>query len=221
MNDGTITNWQNSALPEWYNKNMKNSADLYEYAKLFAFNKEDSLLDLGCGDATLLKIAAPLCGKVCGVDISDEQLARAKAALADFPNAELVRATLQEIDFPAESFTKVSMRKAIHHLTNHEKSIMIDKVFKWLKPGGIFIVEDMITSFEFRLKDEFRPLIEAEAAEYYGERWESFKDAFFTTMYAELPCDLSKMINRLLHGRFHIKRVNTITCFMCTIISQK
>lgn len=221
MNDGTITNWQNQALPEWYNKNMKDTASLSAYAKLFDFSKDDTLLDLGCGDGSLLQMAAPFCAGVTGLDISDSQLAAAKQNIAGFNNANLVRSTLQEADFPAESFTKISMRKAIHHLTNDEKSIMIDKIYKWLKPGGIFVVEDMFTSFDFNLKDEFRPLIEAEADIYYGEKWPMFKDAFFTTMYAELPCDLSKMMNRLLHGRFHILKINIITCFMATIIAQK
>lgn len=221
MNDGTTTNWHDSALPEWYNKNMKNIADLENYAKLFNFNKEDALLDLGCGDGTLLKIAAPLCASVCGVDISKEQLTRSKEILQNFDNTALYEIPLQEADFPTESFTKISMRKAIHHLTDSEKDIMLSKIYKWLKPGGLFIVEDMITSFNLQLKSDFLNLAEEEASVYYGQNWPAFKKAFFTTMDKELPCDLATMTNLLLKNKFHIRQIDIITCFMSTLTAQK
>ena len=123
MKGGTTTDWREQELAQWYNKNMRGS--LEGYASLFGFDKNDAVLDLGCGDGTLLAIAAQQGARVTGVDISDVQLAASRQALKGVKGATLIKSTLQEVNFPEQSFTKVSIRKAIHHLTNDEKGLLI------------------------------------------------------------------------------------------------
>lgn len=221
MSDGTKINWQDVSLPEWYNKNMLNEAAMEKYALLFDFNSNDDVLDLGCGNGALFTHAAPKVKTCTGLDISDAQLDIARKNLSAFSNIKYVKSTLQEADFPANSFTKVSIRKAIHHLTNDEKGILINKVCQWLKPGGIFIIEDLITTFALHRKDERRDLIEAEASVYYGERWPQLRDAFLTTLYVELPCDIAQLTHHLLFTGFNVRKVINHTSFMCTVVAQK
>lgn len=219
MKGGTTTDWREKELAQWYNQNMRGS--LEGYAALFGFEKADHVLDLGCGDGTLLAIAAQQGARVTGVDISDEQLHAARAALKGVKGASLIKQTLQEINFPDNSFTKVSIRKAIHHLTNDEKGLLIDKIYHWLKPGGILIIEDMILTFALHRRDENRPLVEKDAAIYYGVNWPDFRDAFYTTMYQELPCDLAQLSHHLLFTGFHILKIASPACFMSTVIAEK
>lgn len=219
MKGGTTTDWREKELAQWYNQNMRGS--LEGYAALFGFEKADHVLDLGCGDGTLLAIAAQQGARVTGVDISDEQLHAARAALKGVKGASLIKQTLQEVNFPDNSFTKVSIRKAIHHLTNDEKGLLIDKIYHWLKPGGILIIEDMILTFALHRRDENRPLVEKDAAIYYGVNWPDFRDAFYTTMYQELPCDLAQLSHHLLFTGFHILKIVSPACFMSTVIAEK
>ena len=219
MKGGTTTDWREKELAQWYNHNMRGS--LEGYAALFGFEKADHVLDLGCGDGTLLAIAAQQGARVTGVDISDEQLHAARAALKGVKGASLIKQTLQEINFPDNSFTKVSIRKAIHHLTNDEKGLLIDKIYHWLKAGGILIIEDMILTFALHRRDENRPLVEKDAAIYYGVNWPDFRDAFYTTMYQELPCDLAQLSHHLLFTGFHILKIASPACFMSTVIAEK
>lgn len=221
MNDGTKINWQDVSLPSWYNKNMLTAALMEEYAALFNFQKTDKVLDLGCGEGTFLKLAAPHVESGIGLDISDTQLALTREKLAPYGNMGVVVSTLQDAEFEPESFSKVSIRKAIHHLNNDEKGILIDKVFKWLKPGGIFIIEDLIATFALDRKDERRDIIEAEAAIYYGDNWSTIRDAFLTTLYVELPCDIAQLTHHLLFTGFNIRQIINRTCFMGTVIAQK
>lgn len=219
MTSGTQTDWSKKDLAQWYNANMR--GNISAYASLFGFCEEDKVLDLGCGDGTLLSIAASKGAKVV-VDISDEQLELSKQKLANVSDYKLVKISLQEIDFPSHSFTKISIRKAIHHLTNDEKGVLLDKIYKWLVPGGIVIIEDMILSFALHKREENLALVEREAIEYYGkEKWPGFRDAFFTTMFKELPCDLAQLTHHLLFVGFHIPKIITQTSFMATVIAEK
>lgn len=219
MSNGTTTDWKEASLPAWYNQNMQ--GDIAGYARLFQFGPQDKVLDLGCGNGTLLSIAAQQGAHVTGVDISETQLALAQQALASQPAARLIHKSLQEVDFPSDSFTKVSARKAIHHLTNDEKGKLIDKIHHWLVPGGKLIIEDMILSFALHRVEENLPLIEQDAARYYGEKWPYVKDAFYTTLYKELPCDWAQMTHHLLFTGFHIKQIIPATCFIATVIAEK
>ncbi len=221
MNDGTKINWQDVSLPAWYNKNMLDQKSMREYVALFGFTKEDEVLDLGCGEGTFFTHAAPVVKSCVGLDISDAQLDLARQKLSSFSNITLVKNTLQEASFQPESFTKISIRKAIHHLNNDEKGILIDKACKWLKPGGILIIEDLITTFALDRKDDRRDIIEQEALAYYGERWPQLRDAFLTTLYVELPCDIAQLTHHLLYTGFNIRRIINHTCFMATVVAQK
>jgi cyclopropane fatty-acyl-phospholipid synthase-like methyltransferase len=221
MSNGTETDWQSNSLPEWYNKYMLGHDSMKQYASLFKFNNEDKVLDLGCGDGTLLKIASPVIKSGIGVDLSDIQLDIANKNLKNLRNITLWKNTLQEIALTSNSFTKVSIRKAIHHLNNDEKGILIDKVYKCLNENGIFIIEDLITMFALHRKDERLTLIENSAAKYYGNQWPKVRDAFFTTLNIEQPADIAQITYHLLFTGFHILKIINHTPFMTTIIAQK
>ncbi len=222
QNDGTKTDWKDSALPEWYNKNLVNNEEMLAYAALFDFKKDDSVLDLGCGDGTFLSIAAAKTARATGVDLSPTQLEVTRQKLAAFPNTEVIASSFEDLDLPAQSFTKISIRKAIHHLTEEQKEVLCAKVFNWLKPGGIFIIEDMITMFDINTKTSRRALVEKEAALFYGaQKWEMMREAFFTTLEKELPTDIARMTNYLLKAGFNILKIANKNSLIATVTAQK
>lgn len=94
-----------------------------------------AVLDLGCGNG--LPTTARLAGQfqVTGVDVSGEQLARARQHV---PDACLIRADIATVDFPAESFDAVTAFFSIIHLPREEHAGLFGSVARWLRPGGYF-----------------------------------------------------------------------------------
>lgn len=219
--NGTQTNWQQASLAQWYNKNMLGEEGMKHYASLFNFTADDKVLDLGSGDGTLLNIAAPIIESGAGVDMSDEQLEISKQKLSKFNNVKFIKSTFQNLNFDNGSFTKISMRKSLHHLVNDEKGALLHKCNNWLKPGGLIIIEDAITSFALYRKEERKDLIEEEAKKYYGEKWPELRDAVYTTLNEEYPCDLAQLTHHLLFTGFNILQVIKHTSFICTVTAQR
>ncbi len=69
--------------------------------------------------------------------------------------------------------------------------------------------------------DERKGLIEAEAAAYYGDRWPQMREAFYTTLQRELPCDIAQLTHHLLFTGFNIRKIINRNFFMTTVIAQK
>ncbi len=95
------------------------------------------VLDLGCGcgvpDARLLTERF----RVTGVDISDVQVERAKRFV---PGARFLRADLTEVRFRPGSFGGVLCLYALIHVPLDEQRPLLERVFRWLMPGGYFLV---------------------------------------------------------------------------------
>jgi cyclopropane fatty-acyl-phospholipid synthase-like methyltransferase len=93
------------------------------------------VLDLGCGNG---EKTARLAGSfdVTGVDISEQQLRLARAAL---PRATFVQADFTELDYPREAFDAVTAFYSISHVPREEHAELFARVAGWLRPGGLFL----------------------------------------------------------------------------------
>jgi SAM-dependent methyltransferase len=93
------------------------------------------LLDLGCGNGAKI---ARLAGRfeVVGVDLSEEQLRLARAAV---PEATFVQADIGEVDFPAGSLDAVTAFYSIVHVPRDEHPALFGRIVRWLRPGGLFL----------------------------------------------------------------------------------
>lgn len=99
--------------------------------------KGDCLLDIGCGDGTftvLLKQAAEA-GKIFGVEIAEEAVAKAKE--------KGIRATILDIDtndlpFEDNYFDMIYCGELIEHLFNPDH--LLKEIHRVLKPGGKCII---------------------------------------------------------------------------------
>ena len=95
------------------------------------------VLDLGCGYGWHCVYALEHgAAAVTGVDISEKMLAVAREkTTAD--NAVYLRAAMEDVDFPAESFDVALSSLALHYVASFAD--MAQKVHRWLKPGGNFV----------------------------------------------------------------------------------
>jgi cyclopropane fatty-acyl-phospholipid synthase-like methyltransferase len=94
------------------------------------------VLDLGCGAGlpSMRRLAESF--SVVGVDISAEQIARARR---NVPGAQLLRADVREVDFRTASFDGVCALYSIAHVPREDHAGLFASVRRWLRPGGVFL----------------------------------------------------------------------------------
>ncbi len=95
------------------------------------------VLDLGCGcgvpDAQLLSRRF----EVVGVDISEVQIARARRLV---PQATFFHSDMTRIRFLNASFDGAICFYSIIHVPLAEQPDLIDRVGRWIRPGGPFVM---------------------------------------------------------------------------------
>lgn len=107
-------------------------------------NDAATVLELGCGAGVpatryLLQSEKPVI-HVTGNDLSTAQLDRARSNLA--PYAErltLVQGDMLSLSFADNSFDAVTGFYSIIHLPREEQTQLLQKIVRWLKPGGAFL----------------------------------------------------------------------------------
>ena len=97
------------------------------------------LLEFGCGTGSTAIIHAPHVRQMTAIDFSESMLdiARGKAAEAGVSNLRFEQADIAGFSAPDASYDMVLGLSILHLLA--DKDAVIAKVFRLLKPGGLFI----------------------------------------------------------------------------------
>ncbi len=108
----------------------------------------DRVLDLGCGPATQLEVAAALNPEVdfVGVDLSEPMLERGRAILAQqgLTNVELTHGDITRLEFDDRSFDAVVSTLTFHHLPDERAlGASLQEVARVVKPGGGLFLLDL------------------------------------------------------------------------------
>jgi SAM-dependent methyltransferase len=92
-----------------------------------------AVLDLGCGAGgeAAQRIAAR--HRYTGVDISEEQLRRARASI---PNGRFLRADVTELELEESSLDAVVSLFMFGHIPRAEQAPLLAAIHRWLRPGG-------------------------------------------------------------------------------------
>jgi SAM-dependent methyltransferase len=93
-----------------------------------------SVLELGCGGGTDETRELARRFDLTGVDVSGEQIRRARARV---PGAELVQADFLEVEFADESFYAVCSFYVLNHVPRELLSPLLGRIARWLRPGGL------------------------------------------------------------------------------------
>ncbi len=106
----------------------------------------ERVLDLGCGAGTDSLIAAQMVGRegrVTGIDMTTEMLAKAKAAAVAMgvENAEFVEGQAEKLPFPDESFDVVISNGVIDLIP--DKGAVFSELYRLLVPGGRVQIADV------------------------------------------------------------------------------
>lgn len=122
----------------------------------------ERFLDLGTGDGRLLALVGERHPQAhgIGIDASVPMLERAQRRFAENPLIELRQHDLAE-QLPAQrgAFDAIVSALAIHHIPDERKRSLLGEVRKLLRPEGVFVNLEIVTSPTPELHERFRHAI--------------------------------------------------------------
>jgi len=92
----------------------------------------DTVLDLGCGEGYLTQLFREQCGRIIGVDYSEEAVAQARERYG----LDCRHMSCTALDFPDQSFEVVTCFELLEHLTRLQARRTVAEIYRVLKPGG-------------------------------------------------------------------------------------
>ena len=103
------------------------------------FNQEMELLEFGCGTGSTAIIHAPYVKHIRAIDISAKmiEIAQGKAEASNIKNVTFEQLTIDELSVADSTYDMVLGLSILHLLEDKEAAIA--KVYKMLKPGGLFV----------------------------------------------------------------------------------
>ncbi|MAG50648.1 hypothetical protein CL621_03345 [archaeon] len=129
--DGTLFESKNFILALMEKNRLK------QIIKLSDVKKEDTVLDLGCGEGHLLNLL-PEVKEITGLDISKVALSRANTLLKDRTNIKLLFGSAEDTKFENNSFDKIFCSEVLEHVPDPKK--VIEEIYRILKKDGILVV---------------------------------------------------------------------------------
>ena len=103
------------------------------------FNPDMELLEFGCGTGSTAIIHTPYVKHIRAIDISAKmiEIAQGKAEASNIKNVTFEQLTIDELSVADNTYDMVLGLSILHLLEDKEAAIV--KVYKMLKPGGIFV----------------------------------------------------------------------------------
>ena len=120
-------------------------ADLKRLATLLALHKEAQVIDLGCGAGHASFVAAGVVKSVIAYDLSAQMLAVVAQAAKDkhLDNIRVQQGVAESLPFADNSADVIISRYSAHHW--HDVGQALREVARVLKPGGKFIMMDVVS----------------------------------------------------------------------------
>ena len=107
------------------------------------FKPDMEVLEFGCGTGSTAIIHAPYVKHIRAIDVSSKmiEIAQGKADTKNIKNITFEQLSIDELTVSDETWDMILGLSILHLLKNKEE--IIAKVYKMLKPGGIFVTSTM------------------------------------------------------------------------------
>lgn len=126
---------------------------------------ESKILEIGTGTGAFARTISPLCASVTALDAAQAMLdvAKESADEAKCTNIEFIHAGFLTYRFESEQYDAVVSSLALHHLPDVWKAEALANIFRTLKPGGIFLLVDVMFGCEGGEMAQFVPTLATDA----------------------------------------------------------
>ncbi|MBB3698415.1 methyltransferase domain-containing protein [Flammeovirga yaeyamensis] len=134
------------------------------------------VLDIGCGagNYTLMMLSKVSDLNCTLVDLSLPMLKKAVERVREHTTGtiDMKQGDIREVDLPKEQFDIILAGAVLHHLRDDEDwETTFTKIYSLLKPGGVFMVSDLITQDDPRLDEYTWALYKEYLTEVGGEEY--------------------------------------------------
>ncbi|MGH3104808.1 MAG: class I SAM-dependent methyltransferase [Gaiellaceae bacterium] len=110
------------------------------------------VLELGAGAGGRSTRMLAERGRLTGVDISAEQVRRARERV---PGATFLQADLAEVVFAPGSFDAVVALYVFNHVPHDDLRRLIPRIFAWLRPAGLFLASYGVSDAHESVEDDW------------------------------------------------------------------
>lgn len=101
--------------------------------------RQDLVLDAGCGSGNIVFEFAKNCRIICGIDIFFDALIFAKVTTTN-NNCKFLLSSICDTPFKSNSFDKIICSEVIEHLDQQSIKRVFESLYRILKPGGKLII---------------------------------------------------------------------------------
>ena len=146
--------------------------------------------DIGCGDGALVRLMTRLGARATGIDPSEGQLERARAA-EPAGDEDYLRGVGEDLPLPDGAFDVAVFFNALHHVPVEHQGAALAEAARALKPGGrLYVVEPVAQGPHFavtrRIEDETQVRARAYEALGAAARGPDFEEARELTYLTEI-----------------------------------
>ncbi len=101
------------------------------------------IYDIGCGVGLLSNMAALNSGRrnIVGIDVSGEKIGIANRSIGGRKNIRFEKGDVLNFDF--DKADAVVACDLFHHIPFREQGLLLDRILRSLKPGGLLIVQEI------------------------------------------------------------------------------
>lgn len=145
--------YSDTAIVDEYDERHEKFRDFEAETKiiieLLGLKSTDTVIDLGCGTGGITIYLARYLNKVYAVDISQTMLERCrdKCTRAGLKNVEFHQGGFLNYEHKTEPVDAIFSQVALHHLPDMWKQVAMLRCYDMLKPGGLFMLVDVVFSF--------------------------------------------------------------------------
>lgn len=139
-------------------KGHRKGEDLKKLVEIADLTGKDKVLDIATGGGHTANAFAPHVQKVTALDLTSEMLASAEKFITGnrHRNVDFVKGDAEKLPFSGDSFDMVACRIAPHHFPNVE--LFIKEVYRVLKPGRQFLLDDNVAPEDDDLDDFYNTI---------------------------------------------------------------